>query len=428
MSDRFDFDELAQELARGLSRRQALRRLAEGFTGAVLACMGVGRAWGQGISDCAHFCNGVFPAGPERGRCVSDAAQHQGLCYGCGPAALAGHPDLCGAFGGPRYCCSAALPDCCGAACVDTQTDSLNCGACGNACAAGEACRAGVCAPRIIPICTSGFFACGSGCCQSLYELCRDGACVSCNGGYACGDRCCNPPQLCGGIQNGVGTCACDQSAFPGSFSVTCGSVCCDGSAYICQNGACMGCPVGQSPCVDHCCPENTSCTLTGDPDEGSFGGVCTCDAGFSACGSTCCNSHELCQNGACMACPNGGFVCGDRCCGTNQVCAGVQNGMGTCACDESDPERPTFACGSVCCFGSQMCQNGACAFCPAGQSACLDRCCPEHSFCDVFVISNPNNPGPGSCICDTGYFACGSVCCAQGTDACINGMCQRSA
>jgi hypothetical protein len=33
----------------------------------------------------------------------------------------------------------------CGASCVDTQTDTANCGACGNTCAAGQTCAAGVC-------------------------------------------------------------------------------------------------------------------------------------------------------------------------------------------------------------------------------------------------------------------------------------------
>jgi hypothetical protein len=225
-----------------------------------------------------------------------------------------------------------------------------------------------------------------------------------------------------------VGTCACNQAGYSlDSFGLTCGSVCCDGAAYICQNGACAGCPVGQSPCADQCCPANTHCTLLGDPSEGPVTGTCTCDAGFSACGSTCCNSHELCQNGACVACPDGGIACGDRCCGEVQVCAGIQNGVGTCGCDQSSSVSSLFMCGSVCCDGFQICQDGACAFCPTGQNACVDFCCPEHSHCEV-IIGPGGLSGPHHCTCDTGYFACGSVCCAQGTDACINGMCQRSA
>src|SRR5437868_4851311 len=42
---RFDFDELAKDLAGGLSRRQALRRLAGGVAGTLLACLGPARLW-----------------------------------------------------------------------------------------------------------------------------------------------------------------------------------------------------------------------------------------------------------------------------------------------------------------------------------------------------------------------------------------------
>ncbi len=43
-------------------------------------------------------------------------------------------------------CCATGLTDCSGA-CVDTDTDSDNCGTCGNACTVGQTCVAGVCTP-----------------------------------------------------------------------------------------------------------------------------------------------------------------------------------------------------------------------------------------------------------------------------------------
>jgi hypothetical protein len=36
----------------------------------------------------------------------------------------------------------------CGAECVNTNTDAMNCGMCGTACAMGEACRGGTCRMR----------------------------------------------------------------------------------------------------------------------------------------------------------------------------------------------------------------------------------------------------------------------------------------
>jgi DNA-binding beta-propeller fold protein YncE len=53
----------------------------------------------------------------------------------------------------------------CGNSCVAVQTDPANCGACGNACLAGEACRAGAC--------TECAAACGAG------QRCEDGLCVA---------------------------------------------------------------------------------------------------------------------------------------------------------------------------------------------------------------------------------------------------------
>ena len=37
----------------------------------------------------------------------------------------------------------------CGAACVDTQTDEANCGACGSACGVGETCITGLCSGTV---------------------------------------------------------------------------------------------------------------------------------------------------------------------------------------------------------------------------------------------------------------------------------------
>ena len=51
MSERFDFDQLAREVAGGLSRREALRRLGGGLVAGLLSSLGLeGRAFGAGCS------------------------------------------------------------------------------------------------------------------------------------------------------------------------------------------------------------------------------------------------------------------------------------------------------------------------------------------------------------------------------------------
>src|SRR5262249_46792872 len=53
---------------------------------------GLGRASAAGNSACAHFCDAIFPPGPERGKCKSDGAHGVGICFEgpCVPA-VAGH-------------------------------------------------------------------------------------------------------------------------------------------------------------------------------------------------------------------------------------------------------------------------------------------------------------------------------------------------
>src|SRR5919107_253520 len=98
-------DELAKGLASGtISRGKALRWMGGALVGAALASVpGVALATPGGTSSCTRFCNEVFPPGPERGECISAAAQGQGLCFECGPKATDTTRVLCG-----QVCCAAS--------------------------------------------------------------------------------------------------------------------------------------------------------------------------------------------------------------------------------------------------------------------------------------------------------------------------------
>ena len=125
------FDELAKEMASGtISRGQALKMVGAtllgfgslGILGGVAGAKPKHKAKHKGHksnganppianggnSDCAHFCQNL-PPGPDRGKCVSDAAHGKGLCFDCGPAGS--NAGLCG-----TVCC----PD--GKSC-DTSTN-----------------------------------------------------------------------------------------------------------------------------------------------------------------------------------------------------------------------------------------------------------------------------------------------------------------
>lgn len=95
----------------------------------------------------------------------------------------------------------------CSGACVDVQSDEAHCGACGNACAAGQSCEAGQCqAPQ--PQCTTGQTLCGGGCvdlqtdsnhCGACGQVCPSGRCSAgqCQSVSACGDGAVGYPETC---------------------------------------------------------------------------------------------------------------------------------------------------------------------------------------------------------------------------------------
>jgi hypothetical protein len=69
------FDELAENLATGISRRKALQRFAAGL-GAALAAVFTGRpAAAQGNSVCVRWCRDTLGlTGSDLGLCISESA------------------------------------------------------------------------------------------------------------------------------------------------------------------------------------------------------------------------------------------------------------------------------------------------------------------------------------------------------------------
>jgi hypothetical protein len=180
------FDALAKSLADSVSRREAVRRLGAGLAGLVLASLGARPAAAQGNRDCAHFCHSIF-TGDAAGHCSSDAAHGTGICYQCGPAAPAGHPDLCSVAGIGPTCCPSTAPNCCRGQCVDLASDTSNCGMCGNGCSGptngnGHAvCNQGTCDI----VCDSGFNKSGNMCvpaCIADGDQCTPGGAPCCLG------------------------------------------------------------------------------------------------------------------------------------------------------------------------------------------------------------------------------------------------------
>lgn len=152
--------------------------------------------------ECQECCSSGTCANPEP---ICDG----GVCVGCGNSSncvAAGVGDLCcagscatGVCCAHAECTSDEAPDCldhdcvcvansdapcadgltcCGAGCVNLQTNAQNCGACDEDCPGDQSCQGGVCGE-----------VCGSDFCPAPDEICCNGACC---------DGCCGADGSCG--------------------------------------------------------------------------------------------------------------------------------------------------------------------------------------------------------------------------------------
>ena len=120
-----------------------------------------------------------------------------------------------------KSCCD-STETCCNGNCVNTASDSANCGACGNVCPTGKICSHGVCG------CPSGLKQCDGKCVDLSSDPLNCGACgVTCPTGLCCGGT-------CGGT-------ICSDGG------------CCPKGQPCCKNP--IGMPVGMYCCSHQCIP-----------------------------------------------------------------------------------------------------------------------------------------------------------------------------
>ncbi len=226
----------------------------------------------------------------------------------------------------------------CQGTCSATNTDPVNCGACGTKCASGQKCAGGQC----LQTCGGGSAICGDACadlvgdpkncggcgttCQSGF-VCNDGGCsLSCQTGYTkcpddAGDTICIDPQT--------------NDYNCGTPTSACGNVCASGTR--CEGGVCgITCQTGLSACLvpapdagDSGAQINRCIDLIVDPQNcGSCGNACeggtfcspTDDAGDASCGLGCFGGSLLCTN-RCVDPKIDPYNCG----GCNKACDGGQ-------------------------------------------------------------------------------------------------------
>jgi hypothetical protein len=257
----------------------------------------------------------------------------------------------------------------CGTSCVDTNVDNTNCGTCGVACAAGQACQVGVC--RLS--CAAGQSLCGAACATLDSDPANCGTCgTACPTGQMCSaGRCaltCSAPRTV--CTTPAGEMACVDALTDASNCGACGNAC--GAGQSCVAGACrLVCPAGQTACGAACVDTATS------------------SANCGACG-TACATGQSCAAGVCRRnCAAGETLCGDAC----VVTATSSTNCGRC---------------NNACPAGQSCAAGACV-CPAGQTLCGTAC--------IDTATNVANCGACARACAAGQ-TCAAGACVVGAPA----------
>ncbi len=289
-----------------------------------------------------------------------------------------------GGAGGGGGGCTAAQTSCAGA-CVDTQSDPRNCGACANACPAGQVCAAGNCASTCIG---AGGTLCNGACVNTATDGANCGACGSaCGAGASCTAGTC--VTACSGSQTRCGTGAtavCANTLLDPAHCGACGTACSSGEA--CVAGACaLTCTGG-----------------TGTVCSGQCVNTRTDNANCGACGAAC-PAGQLCSSSVCAAsCAAPLSVCGT---GSAARCAELAHDPANClTCNNACPSRAnaTATCSGGCAFacnaGSGDCDGLAANGCEAALNtvahcgAC-DRACASGETCNAGACATPLTPAP---------------------------------
>jgi hypothetical protein len=318
-------------------------------------------------------CNGAAADGCEVNT-VSDALN----CGVCGNACTTTDPNAT-AFCAGSQCGSTCNPGftLCNGVCVNEQSDAANCGACGNACPSG---------PDSTATCTQGTCALA---CDSGFADCDQDPTDGCEVGTSANPADCG---ICGNV--------CPVPANAASFceASLCGYACLTGFAD-CNAVEADGCEINIASDPANCGGCGITCS-TSDPNAlatcamGTCGSMC--NPGFTSCNGTCVdetsdvNNCGACGNACATAVENATPACQASTCG--YTCnAGLTDCSGICADEQSDPNN-CGACGNACASGT----------CASGQCSPPDAGGPD--------ASTPDASGPADAGVDAGEIDAGEI------------------
>jgi hypothetical protein len=363
---------------------------------------------------------------------------------------------------------------CCSHVCADLGIDPANCGVCGFACSAGEACNGGLCKKTDCSLSSGAFttcamaggdggLCCGGQCVDPTSDVVNCGRCgVSCAVGSSCAAGICGPTEdggPCGGTCPSGTFClefdnACHTpTCGPNDTGETCALV--DGGSAIdgtCCNGTCLDLGADPNNCgfCGQACGESAQCIGTCAPEQtcGSFA-TTQCAAGLVCFGGVLCVSTSCAgrdNGGSCLfgadnpSLTNGGSTTIGTCC--NGSCVDVTQDPNNCGiCGASCPSgiclagfteftiacfdnQPTSDCPLSCAAGS-VCFHGGCidSLCEAGSSCAAQDggvafCCGQGACADL--LSDPQHCGSCDTACPVGQSCSAGTC--SGSPACAPG------
>jgi len=144
---------------------------------------------GTGVTLCGAVCVNTDADPVNCGGCAEACAAGQECVAG---ACASGSTGSGGSSGDAGVTCGTGVT-LCGAVCVNTDADPANCGACDQACAAGEACVSGACALS----CPPGQVDCGGACTDTSNDPAHCGACAAaCAAAQTCTNGVCHGGAL----------------------------------------------------------------------------------------------------------------------------------------------------------------------------------------------------------------------------------------
>lgn len=335
--------------------------------GACGVICGAGESCVDGACACGSTAGGV-----ATGKACSNGTSCCGDPESCVADTLANPNPLCSCGGvtcqAGQACCELTTPQGPVDTCVIASQDPLNCGACGNVCAPGQACKSGTCTLN----CPSDQLACDGKCVDpqtdpgycgattctngsvcNAGQVCSSGVCASrCGINLYCGGSCVDPrsdPNYCGATNcsNGA-TCTSGQLCINGVCEERCGP----GKLFC--NGSCVDPGIDPSRCGATNCSNGDVCVA----GETCSAGSCACSTDFASCDgndTNGCEAYLPLDDDNCGSC---GTDCGigGQCC--DGSCIDILNDADNCG-----------ACGNACSSGQSCCSGG----CKAG--ACGGGC-----------------------------------------------------